>query len=224
MNNIDFSNYIFRASGLRYLMANGRKGGLSDTVKTYLQDIWISEVYDRHRPKTTGAMQKGTIVESDCLTLVQSVTGANYFKNPKHFKNKYIQGTPDVVDKKNKIVIDIKSSWDLWTFTKVDKDLAFKDYGHQITAYMWLTGMKRGQLMYALVNTPQHIIYDEFRRLSYQMDEQEADKIANKNHIFDDIDPEKRLKVFEFNFDKDARDAVINRVLEAREYLQTLSL
>lgn len=233
---VDFTNYKFRCSGLKNLMITPKKKGelLSETTKTYLRDIYIAEVYGRYRPDiSSGAMQKGTMVETDSLVLIQHVTGQVFFKNNKHFENEFIKGTPDVVPK-DEVVRDVKSSFNIFTFSAVDAAKAEGDYFWQIRGYGWLTGKKSGELMYALVNTPESVIENDRYKMavgrsrlgdeSLINEEPEAIAEFRKNYIFDDIPELVRLKVFHFDFDDESIENLKERIVAARQYLATLSL
>lgn len=229
---IDFSNYKFRCSGLKNLMVNPRTKGelLSETTKTYLRDIYIKETFDRERPDITSApMLKGTMVETDSLVLIEHVTKQVYFKNNKHFENEYIKGTPDVVPSDDDTVKDVKSSFNIFTFSAVDAKKAKDDYFWQIFGYGWLTGKPKGQLMYALVNTPESIIEKDMYRASFTNDgllNADPDEVSRfrRNYIFDDIPEELRLKTYDFEFDLAQIDMLKERVSAAREYLQGMTL
>lgn len=226
MNTVDFSTYKFHCSGLRNLMVKSRSKSdpLSETTKAYLREIWIEEVFGRKKFITSAPMEKGTTVESDTLELAQQVTGTVLFKNNTQMSNEYVIGTPDNLDKKAEEVNDAKSSWDLWTFMGVTEDKAKKDYYYQVLGYMWLCGFKKGNLLYGLVNTPEPIIYDEWRKLAWRMTEEEAEAIVRKNHTFDDIPAEMRLKKFSFEWSQDDIDTLIEKIELSREYLKGLSL
>ena len=207
-------------------------GELSQTAKTYLKDIFIEEVYGRHRPEIgTGATKKGTMVEPDSFDLSNQVYGETHFKNKVHFENDYIKGTPDDVCKED-LVIDFKSNWDIWTFSAIDYETARKAYYYQILGYMWLTEKNHGELRFALVNTPEEIIQKELYRLSFSILDlngvgPEAEEAQNKlrvNYIFDDIAPEKRIKKFKFDMNLVDVEDVKSTVIRAREYLSSISL
>lgn len=228
---MDFSNYKFRCSGLHNLMVNGRckSDPLSETTKAYLEELWVKEVFGREKlDKANKYTIKGVMVESDSLDLVATATGKTFFKNADHLENEFINGTPDIIVKANKqpqSIIDIKSSWDIWTFLNVDEKFASKCYYYQLLGYMWLTGTKQAELMYCLVNTPEPIINDELYRLSFKIgDSEEVQAMARKNYVFDDIDIKKRLKKFSFAYDQKLVDELKNRITAAREYMSRLEL
>lgn len=161
------------------------------------------------------------MVESDSLDLIEAATGQKYFKNLQSVENDFIKGTPDVilVDK----IIDIKSSWDIWTFASVDEKKAKGDYFYQLLGYMWLTGKPYAELAYCLNNTPEMLVADELYRLSWKVGEQniEAYRI---NFEFGDIPANEKVKVFKFEFEPESVEEVKKRVIAAREYLSSLKL
>lgn len=222
MEKPNFDNYKFHCSALPKLMTNGRSksDALSKTAQSFLDEVWIEEVYGRKKYISTTAMEKGTVVESDSLQLVCELEGVALFKNNEELSNAFVVGTPDVV----KPVMDIKSSWDIWTFHNVSEETATADYFWQLVGYAMLRRVKTARLVYVLVNTPEHLIYDEVRKLSYSMAEQEAEEIVRKNHEYDDIPKEERIKAYTFKFTDDDFAAIKDKAMFAREYLNDLTL
>lgn len=231
---MDFSTFKFRASSLPDLMTKSRSSDpLSETTKSALRELWIKEVYKREKFDTYSKFtDKGIIVESDSLDLVQTVTGQVYFKNKAQLENEFITGTPDVIfkakDKAPVSVIDIKSSWDIWTFASVDEKVAQKNYYAQLLGYMWLTEAKQGDLIYCLVNTPEEIIANELYKLSFRFPEigtsEEADAKYKRNYIFNDIEASKRMKKFTFQYDEKLVEELKEKIALARQYMSGLTL
>lgn len=228
---LDFSTYKFRCSSLPQLMIAPKTKSevLSETTKTYLRELWIKEVYRREKlDKANKYTIKGVMCEPDSMDLVSKVTGQTYFKNTKQLQNDYITGTPDVIVKKGRkrtpvSVIDIKTSWDIWTYAAVDEKKAYKDYYYQLFGYMWLTGAKSGTLMYCLVNTPDPIFQDEVYRHSFKFGD-DTEGLIKINYNFDDIDPTQRLKSFVFDFNSMYVDELTSKIIAAREYMKGLTL
>jgi hypothetical protein len=223
---MDFKNYKFRCSGLRNLMVDSRskKDPLSETTKSYLEELWIKEVYGNEKIITSKYMEKGTAVESDTLDLIAEVTGETYFKNSDFFENEYINGTPDVVE--NGFILDVKSSWDIWTFMKVDERKAEKDYYYQLLGYMWLTGKTKSQLVYGLTDTPFWIEDREIDKLKGLgiIDSPEQERTARLNYRYSHVEKEKRIKRYHFDFNEELQKKLIERIQAAREYMNSLSL
>lgn len=229
MNTINWDTYKFRPSGLAKLMTNSRTKSdpLSETTKTYLRELYILEVFLREKYDSKNKYtEKGIACESDSLDLIQKVLGKTYFKNKKQLENDFVKGTPDVIDVKK--VIDIKTSWDIWTFAGVDETKALKEYYWQLLAYMWLTNKSNADLMFCLVNTPEHIMYDELRLLSYRYPEidqsEEVMERVKRNYLFDDIPEESRIKNFSISYNADDIEKLKERILLSREYLKTITL
>jgi hypothetical protein len=222
MNQVDINKIRFHCSSLPDLMTNGRSKDcpLGETAKTAARNQYIESVFGR---RDTGSInkftQKGIMVETDTIDLVQKVTGDIYFKNIEEFSNDFIIGTPDTLDKVAERVIDYKSSYNLWTFTSVTLEKALADYKEQLVGYCALTGFRKARLIYGLVNTPTKLIDDEIYRLSFIIGEDEA-REYEKNFIYDDIPAENRIKVFDIDVTQEMIDAQQQRVIEAREYLK----
>jgi len=213
---MNFKNYKFRCSGLANLLVNPRskKETLSETTKSYLRETWIKEAFGREKYITNKYMEKGTIVESDSLDLLKDATGGTYFKNKTHYDNDYISGTPDVVSKDE--VIDIKSSWDIFTFAAVDEVKALKTYEAQLQGYMWLTGRKTSRLIYCLVNTPDQIMQHEIYVLKLRHVIEDTEN--------DDIDVKLRMKQYTINADEGFQYKLIDKIVAARDYMNQITL
>ncbi len=212
---------LFRCSGLGEIM--NTKDEIIEGTKTAITKV-IAKHLGREDDIYSKYMDKGTTVEEDSITLYSKVSRKMFRKNEERLTNDYISGTPDIylgesIEKADH-VIDIKSSWDLFTFLKAKTQDVKKNYYWQLQGYMALTGAKSATLAYCLVNTPDHLIYDEKRKLAYKMgliDEMEspvfieACKQIELNTTFDDI-PEKQ-RVFTYSVERNEADI-------ARLYMQ----
>ena len=147
---MSFANYKFRPSSIGNLMVEPRSKSetLSQTTKSFLQEIYLQERFNRSKIIGSKYMQKGNEVEEDSLSLATRHFGKLLIKNKQTFENDWIKGTPDVV---SPMLIDIKSSWDLFTFYKVENNPM---YYWQLLAYMWLTDHSQATLCYCLVDSP----------------------------------------------------------------------
>jgi len=219
----DLSNYLFRASSLKKLMTEPKSkkekeaGAFSLTTKEFLREVWIEENFGRKKDITSIAMQKGIEQEELSIDLYNAVFLTDYVKNEKHIKNKHIQGTPDIIaDNK---VIDIKTSQDIWTFSKITEAGAIKTYKYQLTAYMILTGLRTSELAYCLVNSPNWMIEQEYNNKAYYSDNQDLEDQIRLNHTYDDIDMQYRIKIFKYDFDRDLANQVYEKIGKARNYL-----
>lgn len=195
--------FKIRASATGNLMTSSRSKteSLSQTTKTYLEEWAKEQIYGVKKDIHTKAMDRGT--EKENFSIDKAIEWLDLpflMKNEEYFENDYICGTPDLL-LPNK-VIDIKTSWDCWTFPLFKKEIPNKDYYYQLQAYMELTGKKEALLCYILLNTPENYNTGE---ISY-----------------DHVDKKYRIKTFEFKYDADVILEVNNRVIEAREYINAI--
>jgi hypothetical protein len=237
---MDFSNTKFRCSSLGHLMTDPQskaakdRGDLSESAKTHLIDVYVSRKYGRQTDVTSKYLEKGHAVEEDSITLYSRVNKVFYKKNTENLTNDYIMGTPDLFKGKSitaaSHIVDIKSSWDIFTFFRnLSKDIN-KLYYWQLMGYMDLTGAPTATLAYCLVNTPETMILDEERKLMWKMN---AGTIENPEYIdacaelrklaiYDDIPMNERVIEFQIERDNQGIEKMHARVTAARTYLQEL--
>jgi hypothetical protein len=219
----------FRCSGLGNLMVEPKLKSetLSETTKTYLREKYIYEKYNRSKFVESKYMTKGTEVEEESLTLLSIVTRKLYNKNEKLLWNDWIAGTPDTYEGdtiENAItIIDIKSSWDIFTFFASKEEKLNKMYYWQLQGYMWLTGAKVAQLAYCLINTPTKLVDDEIRKLSYKFMSDEELKLAEENIIknasYNDLSYEEKIQTITIDRNDDDIEKLKLKIEECRKYI-----
>lgn len=227
----------FRCSSLYQLMtepklkADKEAGNLSETTKSYLIDLFVEEKYGREQDIFNKYMQKGLMVEEDAITLYSRVKKSFYKKNEERLENEFIKGTPDlfVGESINQAdeVIDIKSSWDIFTYYRnFVKDIP-QAYYWQLQGYMALTGAKTSRLAFCLVDTPEVMINDEKRKLMWKMgvatdmDDayiEAADRLERAMK-YGDIPISQKVCEFIIDRDEAAIDKIYIKVSKSREYL-----
>lgn len=232
------NNILIRASALSRLMSDPKSkadkeaGLLGETAKTLITEIWLNNEYGYKEDVVTDEMMKGLICEQDSMALVQDVLGGEFrLKNTTYFKNEFIHGTPDIILSKEDYCEDIKTSYNLRTFVDAEYKQG-NSYWWQGQAYMWLTGKKKYRLMYCLVETPSDIIVEQKKRFYYKFNCDETNQnyidismqIDHNNNIISKIPKEKRVKIFEFPFDKEAIEKVKTQHAKALNYYNTLKL
>ena len=216
-----------RSSAIGKIMTNPKTKGesLSQTTKTYLQELAVEEVYNIRKEFSSRYTDKGNEVEELSIALCNDVLGLGFiYKNEEHYSNDWITGTPDV--NTNEILLDVKSSWDATTFPFFDTELKNKDYFYQLQGYMWLTDKEECLLCYCLIDTPLQIVEDEIRREHWKASliEESLDLRAfvQSKHTFGHIPKEKRLKTFKIAKDNEVIEAIKTRIEECREYYNNL--
>jgi hypothetical protein len=231
---MNWNETLIRASSVGYLMtepvtkADKEAGVLSKTAQKHLIEVYIAEKYGRKRDIQTKQMKKGVEAEQDSIDLLSMYFKLPFSKNEERFKNDFITGLPDIIN--GDTIIDIKSSYDLWTFLGNIPDKLDNLYYWQMQSYMWLTGTKNATIAYCLVNTPESIIQQEKYYLLKKMDViseespefiKEAMKIEF-NMTFDDISIDERILTFNISRSEDDILRIENKVLKARTFLQEL--
>jgi hypothetical protein len=216
-----------RSSAIGKIMTSPKSKGelLSQTTKTYLQELAVQEVYGIRKEFSSRYTDKGNEVEELSIALCNDVLNLGFiYKNEEHFSNDWITGTPDV--NTNEILLDVKSSWDATTFPFFDTELKNKDYLYQLQGYMWLTGKEEALLCYCLIDTPLQIVEDEIRREHWKASliEESLDLRAfvQAKHTFGHIPKEKRLKTFKIAKDDIIIENIKTRIEECREYYDNL--
>lgn len=220
-----FDNIKFRASSVGRLMIEPQKKSeaLSETTKKYLIEAYIHEMYRRKKDISSKYLEKGTTVEEDSITLYSRFKGVFLRKNERKYEGAFFSGTPDCV---TDIVIDFKSSWDIFTFFDAKFGKQKPDYYWQMQVYMHLTGLESATLAYCLVNTPTHLVKAEQRKLLYKVGDTMGEAAIirktqeiERNMTFDDIAISERVHEIEIKRNESDIDRLIERVKQCREYM-----
>jgi hypothetical protein len=231
-----FNDYKFHPSQLGLIMTESRTNdAFGETAKAHLLECWIGKKYDRHKDVTNQYLEKGTLAEEDSIDLYSVVKKQYFEKNKERISNDYFIGTPDLYIGNSifyaDVIIDLKTSWDIFTFYSVMLKGLDKRYFWQLQAYMDMTGANTSKLVYCLVNTPVKLIEDEKKKLMWRMGviDPDADEAyvkacsrIDKNSIYDDIPMEERYIEFEVERDQSAIAKAHQRVLDCREFLNKL--
>lgn len=234
-----FDKYLFHPSQVGLIMteAKDRNALFGETAKKHLAECWVNMKYGRTRNFTNRFMEKGTIAEEDSIDLYSLVKKKFFSKNKEQIQNDFFVGMPDLFEGESirnaEAIIDIKTSWDIFTFYETILKGLNKIYFWQLQAYMDLTGAKTSRLVYCLVNTPQKLVEDEKRKLSWKMGLIDPDidpayimaaAEIDKNSVFDDIKPEERYIEFIVPRDQEAIDKAHKRVIDCRGFLNGIEI
>ena len=216
-----------RASALGKIMTSSRKAGevLSQTAKSYVQEVVLQDKYGIYKDFNSRYTDKGNQTEDEAIQLVSEVLDLGFlYKNEDKYANDWIKGTPDVVT--SDLIIDTKVSWSAQTFPFFDSELPNKDYYWQMQAYMWMTGRRKALVTYCLINTPYLILEDEIRREHWKQnligESQEVRDYVEAQHNFDHIPKNERIKVFEIDYDEKGIEQAKEKIEIARVYYNQL--
>jgi hypothetical protein len=211
------------------LLKRDAKPELSKGGKTYIKEIWLENNYDIKQEISNKYIDKGNIVEDLSIELASYTINTDnvkvsLYKNDEYFENDYVCGTPDVITDTH--IIDVKSSWSAATFPFFDETLSNKNYEWQLKAYMWLTNIHKSYLSYCLVPTPEILIQDEIKRISWKRGEieisEETEEEVREFHNLDKIPIWERIKSFEVKLTGEDIKKMKEKVKLARAYYKTL--
>jgi hypothetical protein len=196
----------FRCSQLGRLMTNDRSGkSMGKTSISYLEELVKSDIFGRQKEFDSKYTKKGIWLEDEAIDTTIRVLGLEFaIKNQQNLSNDFITGTPDLILENE--IVDVKCSWDCWTFPMFENELPNKDYYWQMQGYMALTGKQSARVVYLLLNTPAELNY-------------------NIEDDYSNVPIEKRIKSFIVERNDADIELIYARVLECRNYItQNLSL
>jgi len=208
------------------LLKRDAKPELSTGAKTYIKELWLEDNYGIKQEINSKYLTKGNDVEDLSIQLVETMLDQeNLYKNDEYFENDYVKGTPDVIT--DTCVIDVKSSWSAATFPFFDEKLSNKNYEWQLKSYMWLTNLHESYLSYCLVPTPEVLILDEMRRVSWKRGEggEVSKTVENEVRQYFDISEIpvwERVKSFKVTLKGEDIAKIKEKVNLAKEYYNHL--
>lgn len=225
-----------RVLELREKRDNASKIVLSDTCIEYLTEIYAFEKWGmvsvKKEMEEIDYIEKGKMVEEDCITLLSIIDGALYEKNDQRVENEYLSGEPDVFVgaeiMKAERLTDIKASFDLPSFLKkIHKGLE-NGWEEQVQGYGDITGAADLSISHCLVSMPLIMQGDFKKRLFYKgnwvTEEspgfQNEWKLIEHSMNFDIIPQEQRVyKIKVEPFSQFQRQQVYDRVKVCRDWL-----
>ncbi len=145
---------------------------ISKTAQKKIKEIFVNTEYRRYRETENKYVKKGRIGEEDGITMLSLFDRRMYRKNDIRLSNEYITGECDIYLGESienaEETVDIKCSWDVFTFFDVKDDELNDDYFGQGQGYMWLTKAKKHTVAYVLINTPKEQINAELYKESFK--------------------------------------------------------
>lgn len=197
-------------------------GNLSEGAKTYIRELWIAKTYNRRKDFVNKFIEKGLLNEEVSIDYASLLHNELYEKNLNLFANDYLTGTPDIITDTH--VVDVKSSYDIFTFMKADlSDI----YYYQLLCYMELTGLKQARLIYCLTDAPEATIQRELKTAKWQLQKDDVSELEEKlrrEMCYQDIPLKDKVKVFEVEYNAHDVMMLYEKIKKARIYFNTLSL
>lgn len=223
------------------------KGAISEIRRIWRKHQGYEEIV------LTDAIKKGLECEQDSMDLVDRVIPTSQpmrLRFNRQLSNDYITGTPDVVLFDDGYIEDIKTSHTLATFQDAELEDLYYGQGqgymqlvnefidaHNIEIDNGVIGKRlnpilKYRLIYCLVKTPEHMVNEERARLGWKFQNDQANEdfqkydkqiLANQNVVDKFADGDK-VKVFEFDYDKNYIDLLYKKIDKARQFYKTIRL
>ena len=155
---------LFRCSSLHKLIGDGRSKAavISDTAKSAIRDIVKEDLYGFRSFTGNQYTQKGNLLEDLAIEMSGKMRLRNYQKHVGRVENELITGECDVLDLKNKLIIDTKCTWDIGTHPFFADEAMEKvkkaGYDVQMQAYMWLYGCDVADIDFWLFPCPPELL------------------------------------------------------------------
>ena len=155
---------LFRCSSLHKLIGDGRSKAavISDTAKSAIRDIVKEDLYGFRSFTGNQYTAKGNLLEDLAIEMSGKMRFRNYQKHVGRVENELITGECDVLDLKNKLIIDTKCTWDIGTHPFFQDEAMEKvkkaGYDVQMQAYMWLYDCEVANIDFWLFPCPPELL------------------------------------------------------------------
>lgn len=219
-----FPVFKIRCSGISKIM--GVKG-LGKTGQTYLDEWMKEQIYDRRKDFASKYFDKGNACENAAIGFAAAHYGwGEVHKNDEWFEDDFFQGTPDIMIPGTSTVIDIKNSWDCFTFPLYDEEIPTDGYVDQLKGYMELTSFMNAKLVYCLMDAPLDLMKKEMSKLSWKEGYRgevppEVYQKVKEDMTYSNLPDELRIREFTVMRDTKRIEAIIDRVRLCRDYIES---
>ena len=206
---------LFRCSSLHKLISDGRSKAavISDTAKSAIRDIVKEDLYGFRSFTGNQYTQKGNLLEDLAIEMSGKMRLRNYQKHVGRVENELITGECDVLDLKNKLIIDTKCTWDIGTHPFFADEAMEKvkkaGYDVQMQAYMWLYGCDVANIDFWLFPCPPELLKD-------------WDDIDQLVHLVEKIDIRERKTTVVIERDEAIIQKIKDKVQHCQEYYAKL--
>jgi len=206
---------LFRCSSLHKLIGDGRSKAavISDTAKSAIRDIVKEDLYGFRSFTGNQYTQKGNLLEDLAIEMSGKMRLRNYQKHVGRVENELITGECDVLDLKNKLIVDTKCTWDIGTHPFFADEAMEKvkkaGYDIQMQAYMWLYDCDVANIDFWLFPCPPELLKD-------------WDDIDQLVHLVEKIDIRERKTTVVIERDEAIIQKIKDKVPHCQEYYAKL--
>ena len=206
---------LFRCSSIHKLIGDGRSKAavISDTAKSEIRDIVKEDLYGFRSFTGNQYTQKGNLLEDLAIEMSGKMRLRNYQKHVGRVENELITGECDVLDLKNKLIIDTKCTWDIGTHPFFADEAMEKvkkaGYDVQMQAYMWLYDCEVANIDFWLFPCPPELLNG-------------WDDIDQLVHLVEKIDIRERKTTVTIERDEAVIQKIKDKVPHCQEYYAKL--
>jgi hypothetical protein len=217
----------FKISGSTCHNIMGVKG-LGEKGKSYCEQ-WLKEQFFKRRYEFQSKyVTHGKENEAEALEMVKEYLTIDFKESDTQIfeENDLMRGTCDVLT--NDFIIDVKCSWDCFTFPKYDKEIPKIDYYWQAQVYMELFNKQNYLLIYCLTDMHVSLIEKECRtfarlnNLDFETNQEELFDKFYKKYTYSGFELKDKIKVFEIKRNDSDIQKIKDRVIECRNYIEIL--
>ena len=196
-----------------FLIQKLKTMSLSDSAKSAIRDIVKEDLYGFRSFTGNQYTQKGNLLEDLAIEMSGKMRLRNYQKHVGRVENELITGECDVLDLKNKLIIDTKCTWDIGTHPFFADEAMEKvkkaGYDVQMQAYMWLYDCEVANVDFWLFTCPPELLKD-------------WDDIDQLVHLVEKIDIRDRKTTVTIERDEAVIQKIKDKVPHCQEYYAKL--
>lgn len=196
-----------------FLIQKLKTMSLSDSAKSAIRDIVKEDLYGFRSFTGNQYTQKGNLLEDLAIEMSGKMRLRNYQKHVGRIENELITGECDVLDLKNKLIIDTKCTWDIGTHPFFADEAIEKvkkaGYDIQMQAYMWLYDCDVANIDFWLFPYPPELLKD-------------WDDIDQLVHLVEKIDIRERKTTVVIERDEAIIQKIKDKVPHCQEYYAKL--
>lgn len=214
----------FKISGSNCHKIMGVKG-LGKTGQSYLKQ-WLKEQFFKRRYEFSSKyVVHGKENENEALEMVKKYLNLDFTESDTQIfaNNDLFQGTCDVLT--NDFIIDVKCSWDCFTFPIFENEIPNDEYYWQAQIYMKLFDKQNYKLIYCLTDMHPSLIEKEARYYArnnnLEFTEDIYDKFYNR-YTYTGYELKDKIKIFDIQRNDADIEKIEKRVIECREFINNL--
>lgn len=203
---------------------------LSQTCIKYLLKRYAWEKYNKKSAALSSGystVNKGNQLEDEGAELLSKHHKVKYIKPNSSCQNEYILGRCDLHTENKKVIVDIKTSWSIYSFLPNQVVKLDKRYWLQMQGYLDIYNADYGKVCYVLLNTPPHLVERErakytekyvFGEITKERYEEEIEKF-DLSFSYDKIPLKRRIIEFEVKRCPEIFPIIYKRVEKCREWM-----